>query len=292
MKVYTLPDDITTIGKKSDSIIFHRYDAPVGSFHGKSILSKNAISLVMSGEKTMHFAEKKVVIKDDEFHFLSRGNCLVSMKLSDKIPFKSILIFFDDKVLLDFHLKYASKISRLKKSTTPTPEPYIAFKKDAFVLNYIYSLNLLLLNASSISSEMKQIKFEELMLHLLEKYPHQILAFQSSKRTDFDDFEIRKAVETNVTNNISLEDLAFLCNISLSTFKRRFEKIYGMPPNKWMVRKRMEIAKEFLLHDRQKPSEVYHQVGYANHSSFSQSFKQIFGATPKAFQDQQLNRKQ
>ncbi|WP_276373991.1 AraC family transcriptional regulator [Chryseolinea sp. H1M3-3] len=292
MKVYTLPDDITTIGKKSDSIIFHRYDAPVGSFQGKSMLSKHAISLVMSGEKTMHFAEKKVVIKDDEFHFLSRGNCLVTMKLSDKIPFKSILIFFDDKVLLDFHLKYAAKISRLKNSTTPTPEPYIAFKKDAFVLNFIHSLNLLLLNASSISSEMKQIKFEELMLHLLEKYPHQILAFQSSKRTDFNDFEIRRAVEINVTNNISLQDLAFLCNISLSTFKRRFEKIYGMPPNKWMVRKRMEIAKEFLLHDRQKPSEVYHQVGYANHSSFSQSFKQTFGATPKAFQEQQLNRKQ
>ncbi len=291
MKVFTLPDDLTTIGNKADNIIFHNYAAPVGSFHGKSILTKNAISLVTSGEKTMHFAEKIVRITEDEFHFLSTGNCLVSMKLSDKVQFKSILIFFDDKVLVDFYLKYNHKISQIKNRQTQPHEPYIAFKKDAFVLNFIHSISLLFQDFSSISSEMKQIKFEELMLHLLEKHPHQILSFQSAKKKDFDDFEIRKAVETNITNNISLEELAFLCNISLSTFKRRFEKIYGMPPNKWLVRKRMDIAKDFLLH-HQKPSEIYHQVGYENHSSFSQSFKQTFGVTPKEFQEQQLNGKQ
>lgn len=127
------------------------------------------------------------------------------------------------------------------------------------------------------------------MLHLLEKYPFQILSFQTAKNKKFDDFEIRKAVETNVMNNISLEELAFLCNISLSTFKRRFVKIYETSPNKWMLQKRMELAKNLLQHHNEKPSEVFHKVGYENHSSFSQSFKQTFGITPKEFQMQQLN---
>ena len=98
--------------------------------------------------------------------------------------------------------------------------------------------------------------------------------------------------KANLIKNISLEELAFLCNISLSTFKRRFEKIYGMSPSKWMLQKRMEIAKDLLQHYNEKPGEVYHQVGYENHSSFSQSFRQIFGVTPKEFQRQQLNGKQ
>ena len=88
--------------------------------------------------------------------------------------------------------------------------------------------------------------------------------------------------------NISLEELAFLCNVSLSTFKRRFVKIYGSAPNKWILQKRMELAKK-LLHHNEKPGEVFYKVGYENHSSFSQSFKQAFGITPKQFQMRQLN---
>jgi len=284
MPIINLPEDISTTDNKSDSIIFHNYAARVGTFNGKSILNRNAISLVISGEKTMQFAEKSVTVNDNEFHFLSEGNCLVTMKLAEKKTFKSILIFFDNKVLNDFYLKYDKRITELKRKTKIAPESYIAFRKDAFVLHFIASLNLLFQSKSIISKEIKQVKFEELMLHLLETHPHKLLSFQTSNTKDLDDFKIRKVVETNLTKSISLEELAFLCNLSLSTFKRRFIKIYNTPPNKWMLRKRMELAKELLLHHKEKPSEVFYKVGYSNHSSFTQSFKQLFGTTPKEFQ--------
>ena len=135
---------------------------------------------------------------------------------------------------------------------------------------------------------MKLLKFEELMLYLLEKFPLQVLSFRSSIGKDFDDLEIRKAVEANVAQPISLEELAFLCNVSLSTFKRRFQKIYGTSPSKWMLQRKMEIAKNLLAHHNEKPSEVYRKIGYENHSSFAQSFKQTYGVTPKEFRVQQL----
>src|SRR3954469_25990150 len=96
--ITNLPQDIFPSAKKLDNIIFHSYSAPVGSFKGKSILQMNSISLVLSGEKTLLFADKSVFIKDDEFHFLSAGHCLASMQLSDKKIFSSILIFFDNKI--------------------------------------------------------------------------------------------------------------------------------------------------------------------------------------------------
>ena len=115
MHIFNLPDDIILNEEsRNDSIIFHRYSAPAGSFYGKSILSKNAISLVINGEKTMHFAKKIVTVKDDEFHLLSAGNCLVSMNLAGKINFKSILIFFDNRTLANFHLKYGQQIAKVK----------------------------------------------------------------------------------------------------------------------------------------------------------------------------------
>lgn len=290
MNIFKLPEDIFPGNKGAEeNIIFHHYAAPAGSFHGRSILSKNAISLVISGEKTMHFAEKKVTVKDDEFHFLSSGNCLVSMKLNERIPFKSILIFFDNMTLSNFYLKYNRQIEKIRAGHKISTELYLAFKKDGFILNFIDSLKLLFQKKANISTEMKQLKFEELMLHLLEVYPEKILSFQPATINEMGDFEIRKAVESNITNNISVEELAFLCNVSLSTFKRRFAKIFGTSPNKWILLKRMEIAKQLLQNNNEKPGNIFYKIGYENHSSFTKSFKQTFGLTPQDFQKKNLN---
>jgi AraC-like DNA-binding protein len=290
MKIYTLPQDIFPGGRApDDSIIFHNYEAPAGSFNGKSILSKNAISLVISGEKRMHFAEKEVYVNNREFHFLSAGNCLVSMKLDRSVPFKSFIIFFDNSVLSNFFSKYSRQVTAARSHTIVRPEHYIAFTKDDFVIHFIGSLQLLRQSGSGISMEMKLLKFEELMLHLLEQYPAKLLAFKPAGESEFDDPAIRAAVESNITKNISIEELAFLCNTSVSTFKRRFAKIFHTSPNKWILHRRMQLARELLQRQGERPADVFYKVGYENHSSFSKSFKQTFGITPQGFQKQQLN---
>jgi AraC-like DNA-binding protein len=290
MDIHHLPQDIFPAGSyKPEKIVFHAYAARMGSFNGKSILHTNTISLVMNGEKTMQFANKTLNIKNDEFHFISAGNCLASVNLSGKEIFKSILIFFDNAALTDFYLKYARHINKIKQKHTIKAEPFVNFKKDAVVLNFINSLDLLLQSNKAISVEMRQIKLEELLLHLLETHPVELLSFQVNERKDLDDLEIKKVVESNVTSNINIEELAFLCNVSLSTFKRRFEKIYCTSPNKWILQQRMELAKHLLQGHREKPSAVFHKVGYENHSSFSQSFKQYFGISPKDCQLQSMD---
>src|ERR1700761_3328253 len=138
MDIVNLPQDIFPDKQdKPESIIFYDYAAKTGSLMGKSILHKNAISLVISGEKTMIFADRTINIKDDEFHFLSAGNCLASMSLSGKDIFNSILVFYDNSVLNDFYLKYNSLITQLKSRHQIISESYVAFKKDAFVVNFI-----------------------------------------------------------------------------------------------------------------------------------------------------------
>lgn len=288
MTVLNLPQDIAP-GANLKDIIFHDYSAGAPSLKGKSILQCNAFSMVISGEKTMHFAERIVHIKEDEFHLLSTGNCLASVVLSDKTIFKSILIFFDNKTLTDFLLKYHHLTDNLKYSKNTKDEAYIAFKKDDFILNFIDSLSIALKNKNQFSKEMKLLKFEELMLHLIEKYPEKILAFQSCKQNTSVDFIIKKATESNITTSITIEELAFLCNMSVSTFKRKFLKIYGTSPYKWFMQKKMEIARQLLEQGHEKPSEIYHKIGYENHSSFSQSFKQTFGISPREYQSRQLN---
>lgn len=83
--------------------------------------------------------------------------------------------------------------------------------------------------------------------------------------------------------------MAFLCHMSTSTFKRRFSEIYHTTPQKWLLTRKLEMAAELLRSSEESPSGVYLKVGYQNHSSFSQAFRNHFGNTPSDYQQQQLN---
>jgi hypothetical protein len=73
--------------------------------------------------------------------------------------------------LSDFFVKYDSIINPLKAKQQFPSQHFVAFKKDQFVRNYIASLDLLLTAKGRMSAEMKLLKFEELLLHLVETFP-------------------------------------------------------------------------------------------------------------------------
>ena len=83
---------------------------------------------------------------------------------------------------------------------------------------------------------------------------------------------------------MTVEEMAFLCHMSLSTFKRRFAIIYGTSPNKWLLEKKMQKAAQLLKQGDFKVNELYFELGYENLSSFIHSFKLFHGVTPKQFQ--------
>lgn len=251
----------------------------------KILLQQNFINFLEKGEKVLHYANKATVVTDSHFAILSSNNCLMTEKLSDDKEYRSTLFFFSNEKLTDFFVKYDSPIKKIASKTEKPEEPFLVFEKDEFIRNYISSLKIIQQKTPSISSPLLQLKFEELMLHLLEKYPREILSFQTRNLGEYSDFEIKKAVEQNITNNLTLDELAFLCHTSISTFRRKFLKLYGLAPSQYFLQRKMELAASMLLQN-ENPSEVFYKVGYENHSSFSQAFKQVYGKSPKQFQQQ------
>lgn len=253
----------------------------------KIFLPQNLISFLEHGEKVVYYANNKTTITDKQFAILSSGNCLMTEKLPVNNNYCSTMLFFDTTVLTNFFVKYASLIDQISSNFGKSEKPFLAFEKDEFIQTYIASLKLIQSKPEPFLNKILELKFEELMLHLLEKHPHEILSFHHNNHDGYSDFEIRKAVELNITNNLTLEELAFLCHISVSTFRRKFVKLYNQPPSQYFLQQKMELAKSWLLQN-ENPSEVFYKVGYENHSSFSQSFKQVCGITPKQFQQQNL----
>lgn len=87
-------------------------------------------------------------------------------------------------------------------------------------------------------------------------------------------------MEKNFMFNLPLEKFGYLTGRSLTTFKRDFKKIFASTPQRWLTRKRLDLAHYELLQKKKKPSEVCYEVGFENLSHFSFAFKKQFGYSP------------
>lgn len=88
------------------------------------------------------------------------------------------------------------------------------------------------------------------------------------------------AVLKGISTNISIDTLASICCLSVSTFKRRFFDYYGTPPHRWFLWRRLEIAEVMLRRSSIPTFVVARLCGFINVSHFIASFKRRYGITP------------
>lgn len=294
--LFTIPTDLfagETCPVSPEKLGIRIYESSLPSTKSRVTITSNLFSFLLEGEKLVHHPGKPLRVFPGQFLMIASGNCLMTEKLSAGNRYHSLLFFFNNEVLRSFFSKYPSLPERTEKIIGRGDEPIVCFEADAFIQNYLHSLQLLLVASPCLQEELLQLKLEELLLYLADKCPEALFSFQLFDRSapygltavpkDATDRQLQAAVEGNLDYAVTVEELAFLCNMSLSTFKRRFARIYGTSPNKWLLQRRMQQA-VLLLQQQAKPSEIYFQLGYENHSSFSQSFKQAYGITPREFQ--------
>jgi len=100
---------------------------------------------------------------------------------------------------------------------------------------------------------------------------------------------VREVMEDNYFYNLRLDEFARLCGRSLSLFKSDFEKIYGMPPGKWLTEKRLERAKNLLENSNKNIDEIIFESGFKNQSHFGRIFKEKFGKPPLKYKSLSAN---
>lgn len=80
--------------------------------------------------------------------------------------------------------------------------------------------------------------------------------------------------------NYTVDELAGLCALSVRRFREVFERKFGLPPKKYILKAKMERAYELLISTSMSVSAVAESVGYADGFYFSKAFRQFFGLSP------------
>ena len=84
----------------------------------------------------------------------------------------------------------------------------------------------------------------------------------------------------HLDGSIRLPALARQCGLSVSHFARAFRQSFGTPPHHYLVRQRVEYAKQLLSGTNRALCEVAQQAGFSDQPSFSRTFKAVVGITP------------
>lgn len=96
-------------------------------------------------------------------------------------------------------------------------------------------------------------------------------------------------LENNYCADFSVDVLAEICNLSLSSFRRIFLECKGMSPVEYRNRLRIQKASELLRTGRYTVSEVAEQTGIHDVKYFGKLFKRYAGMTPSALRKGELS---
>ena len=123
--------------------------------------------------------------------------------------------------------------------------------------------------------------FEQIVMHLDKSdiAPENINA-DNDKR-------LESVVMGAVAENLTLEELAERCFVSVSTFKRRFRKRFSLPPHKWFIIRKLDLAYRMILATDVAITEVARLSGFTNSSHFIAAFKRRYSTTPASLRREQ-----
>jgi AraC-like DNA-binding protein len=277
MKTITLPDELSL--NSSMSIQIYDYESNQEISKQQIILNKNTFSFLQEGTKEVFFDNSSYSINNSQFLLMKSGHCLMTEKLSsNRKSYRSILFFFCNDAVLGFIRKF-----ELSQPTSEALYSTYAFDYDEFIKRFTNSLLDIIKLSKTSQKNILEVKFDEIMLYLIEFKGVNFL-YSLISDSDNQNQKFIQLIESNKLNKLSIKELSFLSNRSVSSFKREFEKHFNNSPSKWFQDKRLEHSAFLLKKKSKRPSDIFEEIGYENLSNFIQAFKNKFGMTPKQYQ--------
>jgi transcriptional regulator GlxA family with amidase domain len=87
-------------------------------------------------------------------------------------------------------------------------------------------------------------------------------------------------IDSHLQENIALEVLAEIAQLSVHHFARAFRQTLGIPPHNYMVQRRVEHAQQLLRSTDLPLSEIAIVAGFTDQSHLARHFRTITGVSP------------
>lgn len=240
----------------------------------------------MEADNILYASSQKVRLGSQEAVVMKCGN-YVSKYLPLAIPEPS------EVVVIHFYPEMLRRIYKndlpdfLSQGSASSGSLICQVDVNELIQGYIQSILFYFKNPSLVTEELISLKIKELILLLVRTVENSQtirLIFQelfSPTQVNF-----LEVIESNLCEDLSLQELASLCNMSLATFNRKFREIFKDSPANYLKKQKLEKAKRLLRGTDMRVTEVSWECGFSDASHFTKVFKSETGITPLKFREQ------
>jgi AraC-like DNA-binding protein len=232
---------------------------------------------------------QSISVPINEAVLLKCGNYFSQMTNNSRNKINQIVIVhFHPEILKKIYDTDLPKIF-LKPTTEPNVEIDLTLINNDFLIQkYIEGLLFYFDNPTLINEDVLVIKLKEIILLLCQTKNAPIIQEILSQLFSPTSFTFKQIIESYFYQHITLDELAQLTNLSLSSFKREFKKIYKDTPANYIRNKKLEKAAELLLISDERITDIAFDCGFNDLANFSTLFHEKFNQSPSNFR---LNQK-
>ena len=243
--------------------------------------SMHLVILLVNGGKILHLKKGDISIDTNDILYLTQGNYFMSEIVGNKNNFESILIFFDDKYILDFINRYKITLD------LSVQQDVLALKRDEFISSCIAIINGYFKINMENSIDLVKLKLDELFLYSLAKDKKQFSTFLNaiiSKESS----RIKYILESNLDIIYSVKDMCKITMLNSKALRKEMLRLYNQNPKEWLDKKRLSKATILLINSEKTVSEIATECGYSTVSWFINQFKKYYKTTPLEYKQQNL----
>ena len=147
---------------------------------------------------------------------------------------------------------------------------------------YRESIEVMIENPHLADEQMVETKIKEFVLLISKSQNMSPVDFLASmfklNRTEFE-----STIRNNLYTNLSVVQMAQLCSMSTSSFKRKFKEMFNESPKRYITKKKLEKSADLLRNSSERISTIAYECGYDTVSTFNRSFKLSKGVSPSGF---------
>jgi AraC-like DNA-binding protein len=92
-------------------------------------------------------------------------------------------------------------------------------------------------------------------------------------------------IQINIARSISIARLSGEANLSTSQFRKRFHRLFGLSPNEFILRTRLQRAARLLKNTDDALIRIALDCGFCDQSYFTKRFRDFFGVTPHRYRE-------
>lgn len=151
---------------------------------------------------------------------------------------------------------------------------------DFLLQKYIEGLVFYFENPSLVNEEILILKLKEIVLLLSQTKNAETIQVILSQLFSPTTYTFKQIIEANLFSHASVEELAQKTNLSVSSFKREFKKLYGNSPANYIKTKKLERSAELLLMSNERITDIAFECGFNDLANFTKSFHDKFSNTP------------